>query len=71
MTAIGWRTAVVLLVWFAAAQGQTPSGPLTIEQVIGRFLERNLAVEEFGFGHNRSITGPSAGLGRRHGIETP
>lgn len=48
MTAIGWRNAMVLLVplvWLTAAQGQTASGPLTIEQVVARFLDRNLTVE--------------------------
>lgn len=43
-----WPTAcalVVLLAWSPAAEAQAPPTALTIEQVVARFLERNLAVE--------------------------
>jgi cobalt-zinc-cadmium efflux system outer membrane protein len=48
MTLASWRTASVLLLFLAlapVAEGQVPRPPLTIDQVVARFLERNLAVE--------------------------
>jgi cobalt-zinc-cadmium efflux system outer membrane protein len=48
MTFTAWRNAsvlVLLLAWTPAAEGQAPPPPLAIDQVVARFLERNLAVE--------------------------
>ena len=48
MTLAPWPNAsmlVLLVVWTSVAEGQAPRPALTIEQVVARFLERNLAVE--------------------------
>jgi cobalt-zinc-cadmium efflux system outer membrane protein len=48
MTFVSWRNAsalLLLLAWAPVAEGQAPRPSLTIESVVGRFLERNLAVE--------------------------